>query len=59
MDDRVVFIAPHRMFLHSATSHGLTANNVAELTQGMPQKTIFDSYVLPAPGHRIGLSQPC
>lgn len=34
---------PNRMFLHSATSHGLTANNVAELTEGMPQKTIFDS----------------
>jgi hypothetical protein len=35
----------HRMYLHTATSHGLTANNVLELAEGMPQKTIYDSYV--------------
>lgn len=34
---------PNRMFVHSATSHGLTSNVTKKLVGGMPQKTIFDS----------------
>ncbi|KAF5749263.1 non-specific phospholipase C4-like [Tripterygium wilfordii] len=34
---------PNRLFVHSATSHGLTSNDTKLLVQGLPQKTIFDS----------------
>lgn len=34
---------PNRMFVHSATSHGLTSNDTKLLIGGLPQKTIFDS----------------
>ncbi|XP_054785129.1 non-specific phospholipase C3-like [Prosopis cineraria] len=34
---------PNRMFVHSATSHGLTSNDTKKLIGGLPQKTIFDS----------------
>ncbi|KAG0474835.1 hypothetical protein HPP92_014521 [Vanilla planifolia] len=34
---------PNRLFVHSATSHGLTSNDTAKLVEGLPQKTIFDS----------------
>ncbi|KAK4268040.1 hypothetical protein QN277_024745 [Acacia crassicarpa] len=34
---------PNRMYVHSATSHGLTSNDTKKLIGGMPQKTIFDS----------------
>ncbi|KAK8944947.1 hypothetical protein KSP39_PZI007866 [Platanthera zijinensis] len=34
---------PNRLFVHSATSHGLTSNDIGKLVPGMPQKTIFDS----------------
>ncbi|KAE8721429.1 Non-specific phospholipase C4 [Hibiscus syriacus] len=34
---------PNRMFVHSATSHGLTSNDTMKLIEGFPQKTIFES----------------
>uniref|UniRef100_A0A6V7QYV2 Non-specific phospholipase C4 n=1 Tax=Ananas comosus var. bracteatus TaxID=296719 RepID=A0A6V7QYV2_ANACO len=34
---------PNRLFVHSATSHGLTSNDTKTLIAGLPQKTIFDS----------------
>jgi phospholipase C len=33
---------PNRLFLHSATSHGLMSNNTKLLADGLPQKTIFE-----------------
>ncbi|KAK9749074.1 hypothetical protein RND81_02G100600 [Saponaria officinalis] len=34
---------PNRLYIHSATSHGLTTNDNKKLDQGLPQRTIFDS----------------
>ncbi|OIW18856.1 hypothetical protein TanjilG_25299 [Lupinus angustifolius] len=34
---------PNRLYVHSATSHGLTSNDTNQLIGGLPQKTIFDS----------------
>ncbi|XP_020202893.1 non-specific phospholipase C4 [Cajanus cajan] len=34
---------PNRLYVHSATSHGLTSNDTNKLIGGLPQKTIFDS----------------
>ena len=34
---------PNRLYVHSATSHGLTSNDTKHLIQGLPQKTIFES----------------
>ncbi|KAL6650596.1 hypothetical protein ACP70R_009521 [Stipagrostis hirtigluma subsp. patula] len=34
---------PNRVFLHSATSHGLSSNVRESLARGLPQRTIFDS----------------
>ncbi|KAL2491391.1 Non-specific phospholipase C3 [Abeliophyllum distichum] len=34
---------PNRLFIHSATSYGATANDTKMLVQGYPQKTIFES----------------
>lgn len=34
---------PNRLFIHSATSHGATANDTKMLIEGYPQKTIFES----------------
>lgn len=34
---------PNRSFVHSATSHGATSNDIKLLIQGFPQKTIFES----------------
>ncbi|OEL24710.1 Non-specific phospholipase C4 [Dichanthelium oligosanthes] len=34
---------PNRMFVHSATSHGLVSNDSKVLVQGLPQRTIFDN----------------
>ncbi|XP_062213055.1 non-specific phospholipase C4-like [Phragmites australis] len=34
---------PNRLFVHSATSHGLVSNDSKVLVPGLPQKTIFDS----------------
>ena len=34
---------PNRLFVHSATSHGLTGNDTKQLIKGFPQKTIFES----------------
>ena len=34
---------PNRLYVHSATSHGLTFNARKDLIHGFPQKTIFDS----------------
>ncbi|GAB2274697.1 Non-specific phospholipase C4 [Dionaea muscipula] len=34
---------PNRLFVHSATSQGLTSNNTLKLIEGFPQKTIFES----------------
>ncbi|CAI9103349.1 OLC1v1001812C1 [Oldenlandia corymbosa var. corymbosa] len=34
---------PNRLFVHSATSHGLTSNDTKLLVEGLPQKTIFES----------------
>ncbi|KAL9245200.1 hypothetical protein vseg_018878 [Gypsophila vaccaria] len=34
---------PNRLYIHSATSHGLTTNDSKKLDLGLPQKTIFDS----------------
>jgi len=33
----------NRLFLHSATSHGLSHNDNTRLAEGMPQKTLFES----------------
>lgn len=41
---------PNRLFVHSATSHGLSGNDTKQLIEGMPQKTIFESV------HEAGLS---
>uniref|UniRef100_A0A0D9ZFX9 Uncharacterized protein n=1 Tax=Oryza glumipatula TaxID=40148 RepID=A0A0D9ZFX9_9ORYZ len=34
---------PNRLFVHSATSHGLVSNDTKLLVAGLPQRTIFDS----------------
>ncbi|XP_061359104.1 non-specific phospholipase C4-like [Gastrolobium bilobum] len=34
---------PNRLYVHSATSHGLSNNDSKKLIGGLPQKTIFDS----------------
>ncbi|XP_057531527.1 non-specific phospholipase C4-like [Amaranthus tricolor] len=34
---------PNRLYVHSATSHGLTSNDTMKLIGGLPQKTIFES----------------
>ncbi|GAB2303188.1 Non-specific phospholipase C4 [Dionaea muscipula] len=34
---------PNRLFVHSATSDGLTGNDTKKLIEGFPQKTIFES----------------
>ncbi|KAJ4953972.1 hypothetical protein NE237_030804 [Protea cynaroides] len=34
---------PNRLFVHSATSHGLISNDTKILIPGLPQKTIFES----------------
>ncbi|KRH07322.2 hypothetical protein GLYMA_16G081200v4 [Glycine max] len=34
---------PNRLYVHSATSHGLTTQDTKKLIGGLPQKTIFDS----------------
>lgn len=34
---------PNRLFVHSATSFGLTSNDTKQLIEGLPQKTIFES----------------
>ncbi|XP_010273152.1 PREDICTED: non-specific phospholipase C4-like [Nelumbo nucifera] len=34
---------PNRLFVHSATSHGLISNDTKRLIEGSPQKTIFES----------------
>lgn len=34
---------PNRLFIHSATSYGATANDTKMLVKGYPQKTIFES----------------
>ncbi|KAJ4789934.1 Non-specific phospholipase C1 [Rhynchospora pubera] len=41
---------PNRLFVHSATAHGLSSNIRRYLVPGLPQKTIFDSI------HEDGLS---
>lgn len=43
----------NRLYVHSATSHGLTGNDSKKLNAGMPQKTIFDS--LDEAGHSFGI----
>ncbi|GMG98512.1 hypothetical protein Nepgr_000352 [Nepenthes gracilis] len=44
---------PNRLFVHSATSHGLTSNDTKILIQGLPQKTIFES--LDEAGYTFGI----
>ncbi|KAJ6804364.1 non-specific phospholipase C3-like [Iris pallida] len=44
---------PNRLYVHSATSHGLTSNVTKTLIEGLPQKTIFDS--LHDEGHSFGI----
>eukprot|EP00249_Psilotum_nudum_P016118 c25666_g1_i3 orf=1018-2169(-) len=34
---------PNRLYVHSATSHGASSNVKKQLSEGFPQKTIFDS----------------
>ncbi|KAF8762380.1 hypothetical protein HU200_009560 [Digitaria exilis] len=34
---------PNRLFVHSATSHGLVSNDTKQLVLGLPQRTIFDN----------------
>ncbi|CAL9138443.1 unnamed protein product [Musa acuminata var. zebrina] len=34
---------PNRLYVHSATSYGLTSNDTMKLAEGLPQRTIFDS----------------
>lgn len=44
---------PNRLYVHSATSHGLIGNDSKKLNAGMPQKTIFDS--LDEANHSFGI----
>ena len=44
---------PNRLFVHSATSHGMTGNDTKQLIQGFPQKTILES--LHEQGHSFGI----
>lgn len=44
---------PNRLYVHSATSHGLTSNVKEKLLEGLPQKTIFDS--LHESGYSFGI----
>ncbi|KAJ4785366.1 Non-specific phospholipase C4 [Rhynchospora pubera] len=44
---------PNRLYVHSATSHGLTSNNTKILMKGMPQKTIFEE--LDEAGYTFGI----
>ncbi|CAL4983730.1 unnamed protein product [Urochloa decumbens] len=44
---------PNRLFVHSATSHGLVGNDKKLLRAGMPQRTIFDA--LHDAGHDFGV----
>ncbi|KNA07661.1 hypothetical protein SOVF_169900 [Spinacia oleracea] len=44
---------PNRLFVHSATSHGLTSNDTGKLIGGLPQKTIFES--LDESGYSFGI----
>ncbi|KAF2911488.1 hypothetical protein DAI22_11g183700 [Oryza sativa Japonica Group] len=44
---------PNRMFVHSATSHGLVSNDGKQLRAGLPQRTIFDA--LHDAGHSFGV----
>lgn len=44
---------PNRLYVHSATSHGLTSNDTKKLVAGLPQKTIFDS--LHEAGYSFGI----
>jgi phospholipase C len=44
---------PNRLYVHSATSHGLTSNNTQILIKGMPQNTIFEE--LDEAGHTFGI----
>ncbi|KAL8140355.1 hypothetical protein V2J09_006376 [Rumex salicifolius] len=48
---------PNRLFVHSATSHGLASNNTKTLIQGLPQKTIFESLI--ETGHSFGIYYQC
>lgn len=34
---------PNRLYVHSATSYGATANDNKMMVEGYPQKTIFES----------------
>jgi hypothetical protein len=54
---------PNHLFIHSATSHGLTFNARKDLINGFPQKTIAggargfsSSYPRPRNVHDVGLS---
>ena len=44
---------PNRLYVHSATSNGLSTNDTEKLKKGLPQKTIFDS--LDEAGHNFGI----
>ncbi|GAB4824828.1 Non-specific phospholipase C4 [Ancistrocladus abbreviatus] len=44
---------PNRLYVHSATSHGLTSNDTKKLIEGFPQKTIFES--LDEAGYTFGI----
>ncbi|KAJ4778496.1 Non-specific phospholipase C4 [Rhynchospora pubera] len=44
---------PNRLYVHSATSHGLTSNDTKILIKGMPQKTIFEE--LDEAGYTFGI----
>ncbi|GAB4859670.1 Non-specific phospholipase C4 [Ancistrocladus abbreviatus] len=44
---------PNRLYVHSATSHGLTSNDTLKLIEGFPQKTIFES--LDEAGYTFGI----
>lgn len=44
---------PNRLFVHSATSAGLTGNDTARLVAGAPQRTIFES--LEEGGYSFGI----
>lgn len=35
---------PNRMMFHSATAHGLCDDNVLDLLEGLPQRTLYDSF---------------
>ncbi|EXB70660.1 Phospholipase C 3 [Morus notabilis] len=43
----------NRLYLHSATSHGLTGNDTEQLIKGFPQKTVFES--LDEDGYSFGI----